>query len=95
MSLQLLHSVLVIQRLMANFSELILFYQSDFADSQITVLFRSSLNRKNKVDEIIDIPEVMFNPARLRQRHFFDEMLKTLTHQSMQKVDSSISKGVS
>lgn len=40
-----------------------------------------------KMEEIIDIPEVMFYPARMRKREFLDEMLNTLTTEPMQDVD--------
>lgn len=37
----------------------------------------------------------MFNTGRLRQRHFYDEILLTLTRQPLQQVDSAVSLGVS
>lgn len=54
-----------------------------------------SVERDSKIDEIIDIPDVMFNPARLRQVHFYDAITETLMFQPMQQVDDSITKGVS
>jgi hypothetical protein len=36
----------------------------------------------------------MFNPGRMRLDSFHDEMMLTLTHQPMQQIDSSVSKGV-
>ncbi|ALC46682.1 Pxt, partial [Drosophila busckii] len=46
-------------------------------------------------DETINIPDVMFNPSRMRKRDFYDHMLRTLLIQPMQQVDSSISHGLS
>lgn len=71
------------------------FSSAAFRFGHSTVDGKLNIHRDHKIDEIVDIPEVMFNPARLRQRHFFDEMLKTLTNQPMQNVDSSITKGLS
>lgn len=58
-------------------------------------LFAYRIHKGVEVDEIIDIPDVMFNAGRLRQRHFYDEILLTLTRQSLQEVDSIVSQGVS
>lgn len=52
------------------------------------------MHRGQEIDEIIDIPDIMFNPGRLRQRHFYDEILLSLTRQSMQQVDSAVTHGV-
>lgn len=52
------------------------------------------IHKGNEIDEIIDIPDVMFNAGRLRQRHFYDEVLLTLTRQSLQEVDSAVTQGV-
>lgn len=54
----------------------------------------SSVHKGNGEDEVIEIPEVFFNTARLRQRTFYDEILLTLTRQPMQQVDSVLTKGV-
>lgn len=45
-------------------------------------------------DEIINIPDIMFNPSRMRKREFYDEMLISLYTQPMQEVDSSVTHGV-
>lgn len=37
----------------------------------------------------------MFNSARLRRRHFYDEIMNTLLRQNMQQVDSAVTFGVS
>lgn len=50
---------------------------------------------RGHVDEIINIPDVMFNPSRMRIRTFLDDMLGTMLHQPMQRVDSAITQGVS
>jgi hypothetical protein len=47
------------------------------------------------IEEIIRIPDVMFNSARLRRRHFYDEILNTLVRQPMQQVDSAVTHGLS
>lgn len=44
--------------------------------------------------EVINIPDVMFNPSRLRQRHFYDELFRGLSNQPMQEIDSSITHGL-
>lgn len=58
----------------------------------LTNLF--SVHNGNDIDEIIRIPDVMFNSARLRRRHFYDEILNTLLRQPMQQVDSAVTYGV-
>nr|CAD7602051.1 unnamed protein product [Timema genevievae] len=46
--------------------------------------------RKNKVlDEVIKIPDLMFNPSKMRLKDFFDNLLQMMTTQPMQNVDSS------
>ncbi|EDV91128.1 GH17282 [Drosophila grimshawi] len=56
----------------------------------------SSVDGKFRIrDEIINIPDVMFNPSRMRKREFFDDMLQTLFAQPMQQIDSSITQGLS
>lgn len=52
------------------------------------------MERNSHLNDVIDIPDVMFNPGRLMQRHFYDSMMKCLISQPMQQVDDSISKGV-
>ncbi|KAK9879276.1 hypothetical protein WA026_004121 [Henosepilachna vigintioctopunctata] len=44
-----------------------------------------------KMEEIIFIPEVMFHPSRMRKRHFFDQILSTLTTEPIQEVDDCFS----
>ena len=51
--------------------------------------------RHGKVDEVINIPDVMFNPSRMRKRTFYDDIIKTMLMQPMQKVDTGITHGVS
>ncbi|XP_017047162.1 chorion peroxidase [Drosophila ficusphila] len=48
-----------------------------------------------RIDEVVNIPDVMFNPSRMRKREFYDDMLRTLYSQPMQQVDNSISHGLS
>ncbi|KAG4080101.1 hypothetical protein HA402_008172 [Bradysia odoriphaga] len=47
------------------------------------------------IEEIIRIPDVMFNSARLRRRNFYDELMNTLLRQPMQQVDSVVTHGLS
>lgn len=54
-----------------------------------------SVHKGNGEDEVIEIPDVMFNTNRLRQRNFYDEILLTLERQPLQQVDSIVSQGVS
>lgn len=51
--------------------------------------------QRGHADEIILIPDVMFNPSRMRLRTFLDDMMSTMLHQPMQRVDSAITQGVS
>ncbi|KAL3279197.1 hypothetical protein HHI36_016710 [Cryptolaemus montrouzieri] len=44
-----------------------------------------------KMEEIIFIPEAMFHPSRMRKRHFFDQILSTLTTEPLQEVDEFFS----
>lgn len=60
-----------------------------------TVDGKFHLHSSNGVDEVIDIPDVMFNPGRLRKRSFLDGIINTMLDQPMQKVDASISHGLS
>lgn len=50
--------------------------------------------RKSELEETILIPEVMFHPARMRVKEFFDRLLNGLTSQPMQETDPSISDQV-
>lgn len=54
-----------------------------------------SVSKNADVEEVIEIPEVMFNGGRLRQRHFYDGILLALTRQPIQRVDSAVTQGVS
>lgn len=53
-----------------------------------------SVQRSDGVDETIEIPDVMFNTGRLRQRNFYDDILVALTRQPLQQVDAAVSHGV-
>lgn len=53
------------------------------------------IHKGSHLDEIINIPDVMFNPVRLRRREFLDDILTTMTHQPMQEFDSAVTKGLS
>lgn len=60
-----------------------------------SIFFLLSVNKDNNDNEVIEIPDVMFNTARLRQRYFYDEILLTLSRQPLQQVDSAVTQGVS
>ncbi|KAF5299451.1 hypothetical protein FQR65_LT01031 [Abscondita terminalis] len=49
---------------------------------------------KTKMEAAIDIPEVMFHPARLRKIEFLDQMLTTMTSDPIQDVDHSVSEAL-
>ncbi|KAK4882891.1 hypothetical protein RN001_006210 [Aquatica leii] len=49
---------------------------------------------KNKMEAAIDIPEIMFHPARLRKTEFFDQVLTTMTNDPIQDVDNSVSEAL-
>lgn len=57
--------------------------------------FSFSVHKSNGEEEAIEIPDVMFNTGRLRQRAFYDEILLALSRQPLQQVDSAVSQGVS
>ncbi|XP_030375898.1 chorion peroxidase [Scaptodrosophila lebanonensis] len=57
--------------------------------------FRIHRSQKSNIDEVINIPDVMFNPSRMRKQEFYDDMLRTLYTQPMQSVDSFITQGLS
>lgn len=59
-----------------------------------TVDGKFHVHKDNNVDEVIDIPDVMFNPTRLRKRSFLDNMARTMMEQPMQRVDSSLTHGL-
>lgn len=71
------------------------FTTSAFRFGHSTVDGKFKLHHRGQLSEIIDIPDVMFNPNRLRLGHFYDEMLRTMLGQPMQEVDSSVSRGLS
>lgn len=53
-----------------------------------------SVHRGQQIDEIIDLPDVMFNPGRMRQPHFLDEIMLALERQPMQQADAIVTAGV-
>lgn len=59
-----------------------------------TVDGKFHVHRDNNIDEVIDIPDVMFNPTRMRKRNFLDDLMKTMLEQPMQKVDNSLTHGL-
>lgn len=88
------HSGLVIQLLMENLCKFI-FHKINSRLKSIN--FHPPIIRirhQNSVENIF-IPDVFFNPSRLRQPPFFDQMLTTLLNQPMQGVDESVTRGLS
>lgn len=71
------------------------FTTSAFRFGHSTVPGKFRMQQHGQLSEIIDIPDVMFHPNRLRHFHFYDEMVRTLLDQPMQEVDSSVTKGLS
>jgi len=60
-----------------------------------TVQGRLFVELNHRLEEIILISDTFNNPARFRFQHFFDEILRTLTHEPMQEADNSVTFGVS
>ena len=46
------------------------------------------------MDEMIFLPEIMFQPNRMRKLFFMDELLSTLTTEPLQQVDNNIAEAV-
>lgn len=46
------------------------------------------------MEEMISLPELMFQPGRLRKWEAFDEILSTLTTEPVQEVDGFMSAAV-
>lgn len=70
------------------------FAAAAFRFGHSTVDGKFVINHNNHLDEVIPIPDVMFNPARLRHHHFYDEILNTMVRQPMQQLDASLTKGL-
>lgn len=70
------------------------FTTSAFRFGHSTVDGRFNIRRNGHFSETIVIPDVMFNPSRLRHTPFYDEIMQTMVNQPMQEVDSFITKGV-
>ncbi|KAI4457432.1 oxidase/peroxidase [Holotrichia oblita] len=49
---------------------------------------------RNRVEEMISLSEIIQQPSRMRKWEFFDEILTTLTTESVQQVDSFISESL-
>ncbi|RZC42175.1 chorion peroxidase-like, partial [Asbolus verrucosus] len=49
---------------------------------------------KDRVDEMISIPEVMFQPGRMRKTLFMDQLLSTLTTEPLQQVDNNLAEAL-
>lgn len=71
------------------------FTTAGFRFGHSTVTGKFKLQHHGQLSELIDIPEVMFNPNRLRIGYFYNAMLETMLGQPMQEVDSSVTKGLS
>uniref|UniRef100_U5ES00 Putative peroxinectin-like protein n=1 Tax=Corethrella appendiculata TaxID=1370023 RepID=U5ES00_9DIPT len=71
------------------------FSAAAFRFGHSTVDGKFFVHDKNRLDEIIEIPDVMLEPSRLLHLNFYDEIFRTLTNQPMQSVDDSITRGLS
>ncbi|KAJ3627107.1 hypothetical protein MTP99_014513 [Tenebrio molitor] len=49
---------------------------------------------KKRMDEMIFIPETMFQPSRMRKFFFMDELLSTLTTEPIQQVDHNLDEAL-
>ncbi|KAJ3666327.1 hypothetical protein Zmor_001776 [Zophobas morio] len=49
---------------------------------------------KERMDEMIFLPEIMFQPNRMRKLFFMDELLSTLTTEPLQQVDNNIAEAL-
>ncbi len=50
---------------------------------------------QHKLEEVISLQDTFNNPGRFRFKHFYDEIMRTLTHEPMQTVDNAVTSGVS
>lgn len=48
----------------------------------------------HKLEEVIPLSDTFNNPGRFRFKHFYDEIMRTLTHEPMQTVDNAVTSGV-
>ncbi|KAI5635150.1 peroxidase domain-containing protein [Phthorimaea operculella] len=76
--------------LTAEFSTAAMRFGHSIVDGRITVPHPST----NSVYETLSIPEVMFQPARLRLKHFLDRTILGLSRQPMQSVDPFVTEGL-
>ncbi|KAJ2947239.1 hypothetical protein O0L34_g16949 [Tuta absoluta] len=76
--------------LTAEFSTAAMRFGHSIVDGRITVPYPST----NSVYETLSIPEVMFQPARLRLKHFLDRTILGLSRQPMQSVDPFVTEGL-
>ncbi|XP_026330448.1 chorion peroxidase [Hyposmocoma kahamanoa] len=76
--------------LTAEFSTAAMRFGHSLVDGKITV----PNAKTGDVYETISIPEVMFQPSRLRLRHFLDRILTGLAWQPMQSVDPFVTEGL-
>ncbi|XP_049870495.1 chorion peroxidase [Pectinophora gossypiella] len=74
----------------SEFSAAAMRFGHSIADGKITVPNLST----NSVYETVSIPELMFQPSRLRLRNFLDRLLVGLTRQPMQSVDPFVTEGL-
>ncbi|XP_063704603.1 chorion peroxidase [Culicoides brevitarsis] len=71
------------------------FVGAAFRFGHSTVDWRFLIQQPNHQFETITLPDAFFNPVRLRQPPFYDQMMQTLYSQPMQSVDESFTKGLS
>lgn len=94
-----LHNASDIRQLMENSCTSFEIYQfptqlTYYFHNRLIPLFVCSVQRSNGFEEAIEIPDVMFNTDRLRQRSFYDDLLVSLGRQPLQQVDAAVSQGV-
>ncbi|KAJ0177584.1 hypothetical protein K1T71_006457 [Dendrolimus kikuchii] len=65
-----------------------------FGHSTVDGILLVQSSQTGGMHEAISLPEVMFQPSRLRLRHFLDRLLMGLTTQPMQTVDPFVTEGL-
>lgn len=50
---------------------------------------------EHRLEEVIPLSDTFNNPGRFRFRHFYDEIMRTLTHEPMQVADNAVTSGLS
>lgn len=50
---------------------------------------------EHRLEEVIPLADTFNNPGRFRFTHFYDEIMRTLTHEPMQVADNAVTSGLS